>query len=394
MKTKLLRVVLLLVSTVLFLLLAELVLWVVTEGMADEKDLHYRYALHYEDTAGNVYEHQGEAAQAGLVIPFDDGPRPGYRFAPDSTFYICYTGLDPEARGDEFDRPGARESLCVECRMNSLGMREREGVVGPKPPGQRRILCIGDSFTFGWGVKVTDAWPRRVERMLRKDDDGIRTVNAGAAGALYVDEYRAALEKRFHVVDPDVVLVTLCLNDLIPSTTALSFQEQPSWLIRHSRLARALLQSYAMQSSLTIDPDRDLVQYLLDFPAEHYVAIEWLDKQGIGRSDLWPGGGPQRDLVAMRNWCNERGIRFAVAIWPFFQGLGPGEHYPFTKIHTLVGAFCREQGIPFLDLLPELENKERTDRLWVSPADYHGNRRSQELAAPAIANFLQRLLTD
>ena len=79
-----------------------------------------------------------------------------------------------------------------------------------------------------------------------------------------------------------------------------------------------------------------------------------------------------------------------LSIWPFFQGLGEDEHYPFTKIHRLVGEFCEANGIPFLDVLPALKGHD-TPSLWVSPADYHGNDIAQRLAAGPIAEFLREL---
>jgi hypothetical protein len=391
-KTWLLRIALLIGSTAVFLVLAEFAYRALTVGLAGDEDLHVRYALHYEGADGTVYQDQAEAAKDGLVVPLRGGPRPTFRFAPNVRFSICYTGLDPAARRDEFDTIGHGDSLCVTCETNSLGLREREAVCGPKPAGQRRVLCIGDSFTFGWGVKVEQAWPRRVERALRQLDDGVRTVNAGAAGALFVDEYRAALEQRFHVVDPDVVVVTLCLNDLLPTSLALAHSEPAPWLIRNSMLARGLLQGYAMQAALTIDPGRDLVGELLAIPPELYQYIPWIAGNGVTYAELWPGGGPQRDLAAMRDWCRERRIAFGVALWPFFQGLGPDEHYPFTRFHRLVAEFCADEQIPFLDVLPSLQGVVSTAELWVSPADYHGNARAQELATPAIRDFVATLL--
>ena len=312
-------------------------------------------------------------------------------WGPDQHFYLCYRGLaDFPARARYFDGDG-----CVECRSNSAGIRDREEVVAlPKPAGQRRIVCIGDSFTFGWGVAVDDAWPRRVERVLRERDDGIRTVNCGAAGAIYVDEYASALEHRFGHFDPDAVVVSLCLNDLIPSSNALAHAEPPPWLLRNSRLLRDLLQGYALAASLRIDPDRDLVGELLALPDERYPP--WataLPPNSVGRAALWAGGGAQRGLIAMRDWCAARDLPFGVVIWPYFQGLGANEHYPFARIHRLVGDFCGEQGIPFFDLLPTFERQvAQSSDLWVCVADYLGNERAQAMATPPLADFLGGLI--
>lgn len=385
------RVLLALASTAVFFVLAELGYRALASEEVDARNLHQRYRLYYQDADRQPLDY-ASGLERGLVVPNElpGMPRPRTGWAPNQVFYLCYTGIEGPRRA-YFDAQG-----CVECRINSAGIRDREEVVGPKPPGQRRIVCLGDSFTFGWGVKVEDAWPRLVEAGLRQEDDGIRTVNCGAAlGAIYADEYAVVLEEAFARFEPDVVFVTLCLNDLIPSSNALAHQEPAPWILRHSRILRDLFQSYALQAQLSIDPDRDLVQELLDLPDEYYpVFAPWAaEPVGPGRKGLWPGGGVQAALLRMRDWCAERGIRYGVAIWPYFQGLGKREHYPFTKLHRLVGDFCGEHGIAFLDVLPVFRGQvAHTSDLWVSPADYHGNEIAQRMAAPLIRAFLADLL--
>jgi lysophospholipase L1-like esterase len=376
------RILLLLGSTAFFFGLAEVLYrWLAKEEIT-AANLHARYRVFYQD-ANRKEVGPTEAAAAGLIapIPAEQSPRPRLSWAPGKTFWLCYSGVHQ----DWFDEQG-----CVPCTMNSRGIREREELCEPKPPGQRRILCLGDSFTFGWGVRVEDAWPRRCEAILRQRDDGIRTVNCGAAGAIYVDEYQWGLEHRFFVFEPDAVLVTLCLNDLLPTSTALAHSEPLPWFMK-SRILRDLFQSYALEASLRIDPARDLVQGLLDLPEPFYPLWAAVDPHKVGRAALWPGGGPQQAMRAMRDWCKARSIPFAVAIWPYLQGLGPRDHYPFAKIHELVGGFCKAEGIPFLDLLPALRGHD-SGSLWVSPADYHPNVEAQQLVEQPIARFLTGLL--
>ncbi|MEO0478159.1 MAG: GDSL-type esterase/lipase family protein [Planctomycetota bacterium] len=357
-------------------------------GMIDEDNLHAEYELYFETEDRIRFENAEDGGQYGLIVPDPNNPRqPAFRFAPNATFYLCYSGLDGE-RAAYFDERG-----CVECATNSLGMREREELAGPKPDGQTRVLCIGDSFTFGWGVKVEDAWPRRVERELRRQDDSVRTVNAGAAGAIFVDEYYAALDERFHVVEPDVVVFTICLNDILPTSLALAHHRSKNdlpWIFRVSKLARRVNNVYPLQDVLTLDPEHDYIQDLFDSPDEVYQWPLWPAQKG--REGFWVGGGPQEALIAARDWCQERGKVFGVAIWPYFQGLGPDEWYPFTRIHTLVGEFCLENDIPFCDVLPELVDKVSTHELWVSPADYHGNARAQEMATPKLTAWIDSLI--
>lgn len=66
---------------------------------------------------------------------------------------------------------------------NNLGLRERP--LAPKAdPEVYRILCIGDSFTLGWGVADEKAWVRLIEGLVKPPDGrSVQTVNGGNAGA-------------------------------------------------------------------------------------------------------------------------------------------------------------------------------------------------------------------
>ena len=52
------------------------------------------------------------------------------------------------------------------CRTNAQGLRS--GPLGPKAPGEFRILALGESTTFGVGVPDRLAYPQRLESLLRE----------------------------------------------------------------------------------------------------------------------------------------------------------------------------------------------------------------------------------
>ena len=148
--------------------------------------------LYFRDQAGNVVGKPGEVGAAmlsakslGLIedLPADQTPRPRARFAPGAHFWMCYE--DNQAlRRDWLDNRG-----CVEVKINRFGLREREEIAPDnKAADERRIVCIGDSFTFGWGVPVEQCWVRLLEEEIRKQDGNVRTINCGASGAIVVDE--------------------------------------------------------------------------------------------------------------------------------------------------------------------------------------------------------------
>jgi lysophospholipase L1-like esterase len=52
-------------------------------------------------------------------------------------------------------------------RINAQGFRDRERV-RPKPSGMYRILVLGDSVTFGFGVQPEESFTRLLEAELKE----------------------------------------------------------------------------------------------------------------------------------------------------------------------------------------------------------------------------------
>ena len=300
---------------------------------------------------------------------------------PSQDLFLCYSD-NHVLRREWLDASGR-----VPVHINQFGLRERDAIEPAKPAGQQRILCIGDSFTFGWGVPEASGWVRLLEARLRADGKDVLTVNCGWAGAICIDEYVTGLRHRFHVFAPDAVVLTICLNDLFPSS---GLDVQDPVPLSGSRLLD-LTKAVFGRSDLDLDPTRDWVQELLDLPRDQAEAS---GMAGFDRpfESMWSQGTPQKALRAGRQWCDERKIPFLVVLWPFLQGLGPGRHYPFQKMHDLVAADCKAAAIPFLDVLPTMRST-RQEELWVTPADPHASPLAHRLATPAIEAFVRQHTT-
>ena len=108
--------------------------------------------------------------------------------------------------------PGARSVLGDEgyaYEVNEYGMRDR---VYPRErtSGRARVAAVGDSVTFGIGVRAEDTWPSRLEAELA---DGTEVLNFGVGGYNAYNEL-GLLESRVLDWRPDLVLVQFCINDL------------------------------------------------------------------------------------------------------------------------------------------------------------------------------------
>jgi len=93
--------------------------------------------------------------------------------------------------------------------------------IGATP--HKRILAIGDSNTFGWGVPTRSAYPEVLDD-LRTDAD---VINLGVSGYTSLQGY-ASLVKHFDLVRPDVVIASFSFNDrrVVPSDAAADSHEK------------------------------------------------------------------------------------------------------------------------------------------------------------------------
>ena len=97
---------------------------------------------------------------------------------------------------------------------NSCGMRDQERSIS-RPANTYRIALLGDSFSFGWGVKLEDSFAYKMEQILNKISKGsprFEVLNFGVPGYSTFQEVEAF--KRFALdYDPDAVLVYFIEND-------------------------------------------------------------------------------------------------------------------------------------------------------------------------------------
>jgi hypothetical protein len=115
------------------------------------------------------------------------------------------------------NRPGAGWKKTSEFTswidINSKGLRGAE-VDYPKPPGEKRILVLGDSFTFAEQVNQDQTFAQRLEDRLNADQDGThyRVLNGGSNGWATANEL-IFLAKEGVRFEPDVVIVAFYLGN-------------------------------------------------------------------------------------------------------------------------------------------------------------------------------------
>ena len=92
--------------------------------------------------------------------------------------------------------------------INSWGLRG--AAIGPKPPGRKRVVLVGDSWFFGWLLGDDDRLESHMRRVMK--DAAVDFVTVAVPG-WNVRSEAAFLESRLSELDPDALLWEICPND-------------------------------------------------------------------------------------------------------------------------------------------------------------------------------------
>jgi lysophospholipase L1-like esterase len=112
-----------------------------------------------------------------------------------------------------FVQRNGRETYQV--RTNDRGFRTPP-FTESKRPGVIRVVCLGDSSTFGMNVEEVDSYPRQLARLLEQDHPGrFEVLNLGVPG--YTSRQGLELLRReVLALEPDVVTFAFGTNDRFP----------------------------------------------------------------------------------------------------------------------------------------------------------------------------------
>ena len=122
-------------------------------------------------------------------------------------------GLQPNVRNATVH--GLSKEFAFQFSTNAEGLRMDYDLSVRKSPGSRRIIFVGDSFTFGYGVQQKEVFSGELQRLLDPDRRRIEIINAGFAGGFTLDTEYLFTREVAAKWNPDLVLVGVCLsNDL------------------------------------------------------------------------------------------------------------------------------------------------------------------------------------
>lgn len=288
----------------------------------------------------------------------------GGEFATRFIFRDVTTSAD---NGGYFSRRWYRTNAVHE---NSAGFRGRP-FTPVKPAGVYRIAIVGDSFTYGNGVRQEDRYSDLLQGQLPSH---VEVLNFGVAGA-NTPEHRQLIQHLLPDVHPDFILVQWFVNDVEGDDTTgrpvfrplVPLHALHNWLNNASALYTVANMQWAeMQVALGMTTSYgDYLKHRLGDPNSG---------DSIRDRDLL------RDMIA-----NAQQAHVPIGIVLFPDTAGPlDDHYPFAYLHERVLEVCAERGITCLDLRSDFARVKDRHTLWASRLDHHPSARANLIAAERI----------
>ncbi|MCB0337342.1 MAG: SGNH/GDSL hydrolase family protein, partial [Bdellovibrionales bacterium] len=233
----------------------------------------------------------------------------------------------------------------VPVRTNSCGMRGPDAKVA-KPLNTYRIMMLGDSFTFGWGVDEDKIFARVLEDNLNRISSNSTTfevLNLGIPGYSTFQEVAKYLES-YTDFEPDALLVYFISNDfglpffvkdLVDPAGGIAPVNEFAAL-QHSKKHKQSAMAY--QNELVIDPNvalRKLSDYARTRGIALHVAINPRKGWKTNFDKLWVlKKRPDIKVIKLRRGFMEAYERMNV---PESDLTLPNDPHPSALRHKMLG---------------------------------------------------------
>jgi lysophospholipase L1-like esterase len=285
--------------------------------------------------------------------------------------------------------------------ISSEGFRDYEHS-RQKKDGTYRIIGLGDSFTFGFGVPFEETYLRILEKKLNQSSSNrqqYEIIKTGIPGYCLLQEF-LLLKKKGADYKPDLVLVGFDVNDHVDSIEPFD-TVRDGFLIKRDSLQSPLLEErifiyknfqsiYLIAKTFKIIKNKLFKNKQARILYDEQLRNEYKQKALSFTSQL---------LQEIQEFCRQREIKILLVFIPHKSQVHPDickptlfSHY-FSGLDSFLEQACRENNIAYLNLLPSLESSAKQGEQLYFDIDGHWNSNGHRLAAELIFEKLTKLLT-
>jgi lysophospholipase L1-like esterase len=253
-------------------------------------------------------------------------------------------------------RPNAHAELMgQDLRTDSHGFRSLP-ILDKPGSSVARIAFVGDSIALGWGVAEKETFANQVIAALQASGRKVDGYNMGV-GNYNTTQELALFRDVGAAMKPDIIVVAYFINDAEP------MPQYGDWLAEHA--AAWVVFRYRVDS---------LFRQFGEAPdwKHYYRALYKPDAEGWRQT--------QAAITAFAQEARKIDAQLIVFNIPELRELKP---YPFEDITAKVRKAVETQGVPFVDLLPTVQELDPAS-LWVTVPDPHPNGKAHITFAKAM----------
>lgn len=285
---------------------------------------------------------------------------------PHGTFQ---SSLNPVLRYEP--RPGSRN-------VSSYGIRDLDYDI-QKPAGTYRILVIGDSIGYGYChdgdyLMRSDLFMEILEEDLPgQTQQDIEVINLCVSGYDTVQEVEFLVEKGL-VLEPDLVLVSYCLNDDFDASMELRYFDQSPQFTVVSKIGQKLFLKSHLARMLMLSTFKPEPRALPARPVSARPVPE-----AVSRTE--------RGFQRLHELALEHDFQTLIVVFPLFEKM---ERYRWLPLHQRVAATAHRFQMPVLDLLGPFNERTGGDlrKLQGRCNREHPDERGHRAAAEIIEQYL------
>ena len=321
-----------------------------------------------------------------LLVPVDR-----FEYIPNTYDRVVGIRQIPGARGF-IACPEYEITLCISAQ----GLRDRRFEL-PTPAGTHRLLCLGDSFTNGFGVTPEQTFAKLLEQTLANSDSEDaparwEVINAGVAatGTAHQLAWYAADGYRYGA---ELVLLTFSPNDFLDSAiSGLWSLSSDSTLIQHPAPRSRTLKALRLTRYLPGYATWFARSHFLNAVKQRFAQRHHADLERDSRNEAEAASTTRRQtaltgalLRRLARECQEHGARLVVQIVPPLAGSGQIEQ----QTQQLV-AYLATEGIDCIDLRDRFAQQQSQDVLTNYRIDGHWTAAGHRIATEQIRRWLHR----
>jgi lysophospholipase L1-like esterase len=275
--------------------------------------------------------------------------------------------------------------------INEDGVRGLENYADHKPKEVFRTICLGDSFTMGYGVDDRDTFPQMLDE---RGGDLLQVVNMGQGG-YSVGQCYLWLKRLSFSLQPDAVVCVFIVEDFNRLGVDVA---QNGYATPRFTESGGQLRVENIPVPPRLDPGALLLQpgEVSNVLSEHSSLVRTIGRMVPSSSSS--SSTSSEDVLStgvviireLTKFCREQGVPIALVLTPTQPELFYAPSIAnYQSVSSVLAEFTTRYEIPFLDVRPMFKGASpEAERLFLDEAFHHYSPKGNRIVSDALIDWL------